>query len=283
MSGVTSPPGVAPAPPGASAGARPRLTLTSLSRRRWFRRVVVWGALVLIYQLLAHLAGPLYLPGVWDVLVQVREVLADGAVMGDLGQALIHLCIGFGLAVVTGIAIGVVMGSSTMAEYVIGFFVRAMFVTSLVAVLPVLIILFGFGMTFRVATVYLFSVFFIILSTATGVREVDPQLMTMGWAFGAGRAKRAWAIGLPSSLPFIVSGMRNGLAQAFAGMILAELWVTRGFGLTLTSVAANRDLPRFFALLLIVTVLAAGLTALLKVVERRLMPWGNVSQGGPVR
>jgi ABC-type nitrate/sulfonate/bicarbonate transport system permease component len=117
-------------------------------------------------------------------------------------------------------------------------------------------------------------VFFIILNTAAGVRNVDNNLQAMGRAFGASRLKRTVAISVPSSLPFIIAGIRLGLANAFSGMILAELWVTRGLGLTLNNLGLNRDLPKFFALVLIVTLIAAFSAAVLKMLERRLMPWG---------
>lgn len=247
--------------------------LRRLGARRWFRRLVVWGALTVIYEGCAYWAGPFFLPTVQSIVHGGYSLASDGS-LNDLWTALIHLVIGFALAVVVGIPIGVLMGSSKVFDYVLGMYVKALFVTSLVAVLPLLIILFGFGLTFRVAVVFLFSVFFIVLNSAAGVRDVDPNLQAMGRAFGAARLKRTVAISLPSSLPFIIAGIRLGLANAFSGMILAELWVTRGLGMTLTNLGLNRDLPKFFALVIIVTLLAALSAALLKLLERKLMPWG---------
>jgi NitT/TauT family transport system permease protein len=244
-----------------------------LAARRWFRRVVVWGALAAIYEGCAYWAGPFFLPTIQSIFHGGYSLANDGS-LNDLWSALVHLVIGFALAVVVGIPIGVAMGSSKLVDYVLGMYVKALFVTSLVAVLPLLIILFGFGLTFRVAVVFLFSVFFIILNTAAGVRNVDSNLQAMGRAFGAARLKRTVAISVPSSLPFIIAGIRLGLANAFSGMILAELWVTRGLGLTLTNLGLNRDLPKFFALVIIVTLLASFSAALLKFLERKLMPWG---------
>jgi ABC-type nitrate/sulfonate/bicarbonate transport system permease component len=252
--------------------------LVRLSRKRWFRRVVVWGGLLVIYQLLALWAGPFYLPTIQAIVEGGYQVIADGTI-NNLWSAFVHLVIGFALAIVIGIPVGVLMGSNALVDYVLGMYVRAWFVTSLVAVLPLLIILFGFELAFRVAVVFLFSVFFIILNTAAGVRDVDPGLQLMSRAFAIGRLKRAISISIPSSLPFIVTGLRLGLANAFTGMILAELWVTRGLGLDLTNLGANRDLPKYFALIIIVTALAAGAAALIKLAERRLVPWGNAAAG----
>lgn len=256
-----------------------RSALARLSDRRWFRRVVVWGALAVLYEICAYWAGAYFLPTIQSILQGGYDLARDGS-LGDLWAALVHLVIGFALAIVVGVPVGVAMGSSKLVDYVVGMYVKALFVTSLAAVLPLLIILFGFGMTFRVSVVFLFSVFFIVLNTAAGVRHVDKNLHAMGSAFGASRLKRTVAISIPSSLPFIIAGIRLGLANAFSGMILAELWVTRGLGLTLNNLGLNRDLPKFFALVLIVTLIAALSAGLLKVLERKLMPWGAAATQG---
>jgi NitT/TauT family transport system permease protein len=111
------------------------------------------------------------------------------------------------------------------------------------------------------------------------VRDVDPELLAMGRSFDASRLKRIRTIVVPSSLPFIISGMRLGLANAFGGMILAELWVTRDLGLVMVNLGLNRDLPKFFALLLVVTWIAALSAAALKVIERWLTPWAAAGRG----
>lgn len=259
---------------GETNGPAPASALARLSRRRWFRRLVVWGGLLIVYQILAYLAGPFYLPTIQAIIGGGYDVIVDGTI-NNLWAAFVHLAIGFALAIVVGIPVGVLMGSSVLIDYVLGMYVRALFVTSLVAVLPLLIIVFGYELAFRVAVVFLFSVFFIILNTAAGVRDVDPNLQLMSRAFAVTRRKRALSISIPSSLPFIVTGLRLALANAFTGMILAELWVTRGLGLDLTNLGLNRDLPKYFALIITVTLLAALSAALIRVAERRLMPWGN--------
>ena len=269
-----APAGVALAEPDAGQVDAGPSTWVRLSRRRWFRRLVVWGGLLVIYQILAMIAGPFYLPTVPAIVDAIVQVATDGTI-DNLWAAFLHLAIGFALAVVVGIPVGVLMGSNVLVDYVLGMYVRALFVTSLVAVLPLLIIIFGYELAFRAAVVFLFSVFFIILNTAAGVRDVPAGLVLMSKAFAAGRFKRALSISIPSAMPFIVTGLRLALANAFTGMILAELWVTRGLGLILTNLGNNRDLPRYFALIIIITAFAAGSASLVKLAERKFMPWGN--------
>lgn len=261
--------------------ARAREGTTALHRvthNRWFRRLVVWTVLAGLYEVAAYTAGPFFLPTLQAIVRGGVSLAADGT-LRTVWTALLHMVLGYLLAVGIGVPLGIAIGASRLVDYVLGMYVKALFVTSLVAVLPLMIIIFGFGLAFRIAVVFLFAVFFIILNTAAGVREVDSQLLTMSQAFCVSRLKRTVTIIVPSSIPFIVSGMRLGLANAFSGMILAELWITRDLGLIMTQLGHNRDLPKFFALVLVVTLLAAFSAAGLKWIERRLTPWSAVRRG----
>ncbi len=251
-------------------GWRSRLILN-----KWVQRAVVWGSLIVLYELAALGAGEFFLPRVGQILVGSIELVQEGwmsTLMGSLKQMLL----GFSLAIVVGIPVGLVMGMWRVMDYVVGMYVNALFVMSLVALLPLLIIIFGVDIEFRISVVFLFSVFFIILSTADGVREVDGRLLWAATSFNAGPIKRFTTVVIPSSLPFIIAGLRLGLANAFSGMILAELWVVRDTGELLLQLGHNRDLPKFFALILTVTLVASLAAALLKAFERRLTPWSRV-------
>lgn len=246
-----------------------------LSRNKWIQRAVVWGALIVLYDLAALAAGEFFLPRVGQILVGSVELIQEGWML-TLAGSLRQMLVGFGLAAVVGIPVGLVMGMWRVLDYVVGMYVNALFVMSLVALLPVLIIVFGVDLFFRISVVFLFSVFFVILATADGVREVDRGLLWTAASFNAGPVRRFTTVVVPSSLPFIVSGLRLGLANAFSGMILAELWVVRDTGELLLQLGHNRDLPKFFALTLAVTLTASLAAALLKALERRLTPWSRV-------
>jgi ABC-type nitrate/sulfonate/bicarbonate transport system permease component len=153
-------------------------------------------------------------------------------------------------------------------------------VTSLAALLPLLIILFGVGFRFQIAVVFLFSVFYIIVNTAAGARDVPVPLIRTAEAFCISRGRQFVSVILPSSLPYIIVGLRLGIANAFTGMVLAELWVGVGTGGIIEALGQGRNLPPFFALVIIVTALAAGAAFLLRVLERRLAPWGEEMRGG---
>jgi ABC-type nitrate/sulfonate/bicarbonate transport system permease component len=261
---------VAPTPPTAEA----RVTRRSLTTSKWFQRAVVWGALLVLYELAAIAAGEFYMPRLGDIVSGFFELVREGR-MTVVAQSLEHLLAGFALAAAVGIPIGMAMGRSFVVDHVVGMYVRALFVTSLAAVLPLLIILFGVSFRFRLVVVFLFSVFFIIVNTAAGARAVPNELMRTAEAYCVSPLRRFTTVVLPASLPYVVVGLRLGIANAFTGMVLAELWVSRGTGAVLEGLGRNRDLGPFFAMVLLITALAALAAFALRMAERRLMPWAR--------
>jgi ABC-type nitrate/sulfonate/bicarbonate transport system permease component len=252
---------------------------TPLNANKWFQRAVVWGALLVIYELAAIAAGDFYLPRVGDIAAGFVEIVGEGRLV-TLAASLEQLVVGFALAAVVGIPAGMAMGRSFVVDNVVGMYARGLFVTSLAAVLPLLIIIFGVSFRFRVAVVFLFSVFFIVVNTAAGARATPSQLMRTAEAFCVSPLRRFSTVVLPASMPYIVVGLRLAIANAFTGMILAELWVSRGTGAVLEGLGRNRDLPPFFAMVLLVTLLAALSSTAIRVAERRAMPWAKEMRHG---
>lgn len=245
-----------------------------LHRRVWFQRVVGWGLLLALWEFTAHQVGPFYLPSVEGTARGLWLVAMDGSLLG-IAQSFAHMFAGFGIAVVVGVPLGLLMGMSRIAEWVLSPYVKALFVTSLAALLPFVILLFGTGFAFRAAVVFLFSIFYVVITPANGVREIDRGLVEITESLGASRAKTFVSLLLPGSLPFIITGLRLGLGQAIQGVVIAEIWVTVGTGRKLVNLGLARELGEFFALAGAVVIVGASLTQLLVWAQRRFTPWAG--------
>jgi NitT/TauT family transport system permease protein len=185
------------------------------------------------------------------------------------------MLLGFGLAILVGVPFGLLLGSFRSVDFVVRPYVNVLFVTSLSAILPLLILFFGTGFEFRVAVVFLFAVFYVIINPANGVRSIDANIVDMAEAFGARPLKRFFAITMPGTLPFIISGVRLGLGQAVQGMIIAELWITIGTGRALKALSMEHALGEFFALAAIVVLVGTVLAQLVLWLQRRITPWAG--------
>ncbi|MGH9135989.1 MAG: ABC transporter permease [Acidimicrobiales bacterium] len=246
--------------------------------RPWFQRAVVWGGLVVAWQIVAAIEGSFFLPSIPDIASGLWTVVRDGDFVGVM-TSYRQMLIGFGLAVVVGVPIGIVIGLSAVFRAAFGWIVDVLFVTSLVALLPFLILLAGTDLSFRVVVVFLFAIFYLIMNPAAGVRGVDPGLREMAASFRASRWRMARSVIAPSVLPFILAGMRLGMGQAIQGMIVAELWILAGTGGRLAALGLARELGEFFALAATVVILGVLLIQLLFWLQRRLTPWASELRG----
>lgn len=241
-------------------------------QRAWFHRLATWGGLLLLWEWFAHLVGPYFFPSLGSIADGFVTVVADGGIQ-LVAQSFQQMLLGLGLAIVVGVPIGLVVGSFRSVEWLIGPYINLLFVTSLSAALPLLILFFGTGFQFRVAVVFLFAVFYVIINPANGVRAIDVGTLHMSRSFGAGPIRKFVTIVFPGTMPFIISGVRLGLGQAVQGMIIAELWVTVGTGRALKSMSMQHELGRFFALAAIVVVIGTILAQLVLWLQKRMTPW----------
>ncbi|BBY89785.1 ABC transporter permease [Mycolicibacterium tokaiense] len=254
--------------------AAERAAKLPLHHRAWFQRTLVWGGLLVASQIFAMQVGPYFWPSIPDIMSGAVASFSDGTYLLVL-SSFAQMLSGFLLAVVVGVPVGLLMGQFRIVDFVVGPFINALFVTSLVALLPFIILIFGTDFTFRVAVVFLFAVFYLIITPAAGVRAIDRELNEMATSFGISSSRRLLSITLPGTLPYIITGLRLGIGQAVQGMIVAELWVTLGTGRRLMNLGYSRELGQFFATAAAVVLIGATLTGLLLLAQKRLTPWAD--------
>ncbi len=245
-----------------------------MRNRKWFQRLVVWGLIVIVWEILGIIVGPFFLPRFSQVVISMFAAFALGD-MTTLAGSLVQMFAGFGLAAAVGVPVGLIMGRSRLVDWVLGIYVNALFVTSMEALLPFIIILVGTEFKFRVVVVFLFAIFYVIINTAAGVRAVDPELLETASAFCTPRLRLFTRIIMPAALPYIITGLRLGLGHAVKGMVIAELWVIVDTGKRLIDLGFARKLPEYFALALWIVIFGAVASQLLLILQKRLTPWGS--------
>jgi NitT/TauT family transport system permease protein len=149
-----------------------------------------------------------------------------------------------------------------------------LYATPLIALLPLIIMLFGLGPLSKIIMTVLAAVFPILINTMTGIANTDHRLITMSRAFGATDSTVFLKVSIPGSLPYIVAGMRVALGRALVYIVVAEQYgAAMGLGY-LSSVAAQRfQMAAMFVPIVIIACLGAALNESLKLVESRLEIW----------
>ena len=237
------------------------------------------GALIValvLWEIVGQLLPPVLFAPFSAVAASYIE-LAQGP-MFELGiQTLREMLMGFGLAVAFAVPVGLIMGRSHLADKMINPWVQAFFATATSALLPLLIILFGIDLTFRIAIVWLACVWHILINIYHGARSVDRDYIDVGRTFDISTTKFYRSIVFPAIMPFTVAGLRMGLTRSIRGIILAEFYIATGYGGLLRQYAnQSADLAPVLALALTIMVFGYVLRIGLEKVQVWLFPWSDV-------
>jgi len=188
--------------------------------------------------------------------------------------SLTNFSIGFAISVILGVVIGVPMGWYKGVSKTFDPLLSGIYATPLIALLPLIIMIFGLGPLSKVIMTILAAVFPILINTMAGIANTDHRLITMARAFGAKDHQIFLKVSLPGSLPYLVAGMRVALGRALVYIVVAEQYgAAMGLGY-LSSLAAQRfQMAAMFVPIVIIAGLGAGLNELLKALENRLEKW----------
>jgi NitT/TauT family transport system permease protein len=202
------------------------------------------------------------------------DMLADGSLLKALGQSLYVLSLGFALGTLGGGALGLLTGRSMVAAALLDIPVTALYATPMVALVPILVLWFGFGTSAKIMVVLLFTVFPVLINTMRGVREVDPRLVEVARAF-CSTEYRLWIdLVLPSALPFVMTGIRLAIGRALIAVIVAEFYTAiSGLGYLIVSNAHAFQTAHVFVPVVVLMTLGVVTTRLLEVAEAHLTPW----------
>jgi ABC-type nitrate/sulfonate/bicarbonate transport system permease component len=202
------------------------------------------------------------------------QLAQKGVLWRALQQSLSVLGWGLLLSIVVGVALGLAIGRSRAAEALLEIPIDALYATPMVALVPVIVLWVGFGPVAKVVVVFLFSVFAIVINTARGVKEVDPDLIEVARSYLA-REVGLWKdVVLPSALPYVVTGVRLAVGRALVGVVIAEFYTAiSGLGYLIVTYANTFQTARVFVPVVILMALGVMLTWLLQLLEARLAPW----------
>jgi NitT/TauT family transport system permease protein len=188
--------------------------------------------------------------------------------------SLTNFSVGFAISVFLGVLLGIPMGWYKNVSRTFDPLLSGIYATPLIALLPLIIMLFGLGPISKIIMTVLAAVFPVLINTMTGIANTDDRLITMARSFGAKDSTLFLKVSLPGSLPYIVAGMRVALGRALVYIVVAEQYgAATGLGY-LSSVSAQRfQMAAMFVPIVIIAGLGAGLNEGLKALESRLEKW----------
>jgi NitT/TauT family transport system permease protein len=229
--------------------------------------VAAWQALVLIGDYPVFI-----LPGPLVVAQRLLDAWSSGLMAPHASTTLLQVLLGLAAGGAAGLATGVLLARSRLAERVLSPYIVAAQATPILALAPLIALWFGPGLLSRVLIVSLICFFPIAVATMVGIRSVDQRLLELGRSLRATRAQLILRFEVPSALPQIMGGLRVGVTLAVVGAIVSE-WAggERGLGVLINLARGSLfDIPLMFATLLTIALLGVALYALVVVIERRV-------------
>jgi sulfonate transport system permease protein len=242
-------------------------------------RVVSLAIALGLWELAAAHVDPVLFTSPSKVAVAAYHMILSGELWTYLWPSLVVLAIGFALAVVFGIAIGLLLARFRLLDVALTVYITFLYSIPSVALVPLIVLWAGFDTTAKVIILFLFAFFPMVINTYQGVKAVDPKLLEVGRAFRCSE-RQLWAnIVIPAALPFIVTGLRLALGRGLIGMVLADLYTAiSGIGYLIVRTASTYQVDKMFVPIVTLGLIGVTLTALLRLAEKHVAPWTAVSQ-----
>jgi len=232
------------------------------------------AALLVLWEIFGRQINPIFGSYPSAIAVAFVDLARSGKLVVALGQSLQPFVVGYGLAILAGVPIGLLIGRYRTMEAAFGIYVTAGYAMPLVALVPLLVLWLGLGFAVKVAVIFLMSLFPICINTWLGVVAVPKSLIEVGKSFVAPNGVILRRIILPATLPYIMAGIRLAVGRAVVAMVIAEFFTTiSGLGAIIINSANNFDTATMFVPIIILMILAIGLNSLIGIVERRVAPW----------
>lgn len=191
-----------------------------------------------------------------------------------LGYTLVELVSGFAIGAVVGLVLAAVITQFPFAEKIVAPYILLLVTTPMLALVPLLILRFGFGYTPRIIAVALAAGPMVMINAATGFRRVDSAKIALARSYGASTLQIFWKIRAPMALPMILVGLMIGAIFGLLTAVGAEM-VGGGFGLgnRLTTYSSMIQMPQFFAVVLILSTLGILIYVLFFLIGKKWASW----------
>jgi len=251
------------------------------------RRLETWAPWVLLaltlllWQLIcsAFQVSEFIFPSPWRIAEQIAEY--RGEILKHAWRTYWVTMVGFGIAIVVGVLLGFVIGSSRLAYAAIYPLMTGFNALPKAAFVPILVVWFGIGVGPAVLTAFLISFFPITVNIATGLATLEPELEDVLRVLGARRWDVLVKVGLPRSMPFFFGSLKVAITLAFVGTTVSEMTASNeGIGYLLVSAGSSMQMGLAFAGLVVVGAMAMAMYEFFSIVEKRTTGWAHRGSQG---
>ncbi len=246
---------------------------------RWLTYAFALGIGAAIWQVAAHYSNPAFLVSFTATMERIGEYWADGTLAGAFFNSMGIYLTGLALAIVFGIFCGLLLARVRLLRIALESYIMLLYATPMVALIPFILSMMGFGFAPKVLVVFLFAFFSVLYNTVEGARSLKPELLEVAHSFRSSE----WAIWrdimLPYTLPFAMTGVRQAIGRGLVGLVSAEFFLSgSGIGLMIVRSGQDFDVPGLYGAIIVITVLGVVLMSIGRALENRFAAWRGLNR-----
>ncbi len=245
-------------------------------KQRWIIGTINLTCFFTVWQLAAVYTDipKLFLPSVtevWDALVRMHE---QGILWGNLGISLWVYVVGMVISIVIAVPLGLFIGGVKIVDRIASPYIWAIYTTPRLILMPLVLLWVGINDTARIVIIVLSAVPATLVVVMEGVKTVDNSLLKAARSFGASRVRLFRSVVLPSTVPFVATGIRMGVSRGLIGLFIGELFTAaNGIGYIIALSTKTFNSAQTFAMLFIFVFFCVAMVGLTQLLERKVSVW----------
>jgi ABC-type nitrate/sulfonate/bicarbonate transport system permease component len=246
----------------------------------WRRYAIVAASLALgaiVWEVAGHLTSGAFWAPLSETLKSLLEAASSGVLWRQGASSLELYITGLLIAIAIGAPLGVLLARLTWLRVALEDYIMVLYATPMVALVPFILSIMGFGFAPKVLVVVLFAVFPVLYNTMEGARSIKPELVEVAHAFRSSEWRLWSEVIVPYTLPYIMTGIRQAIARGLVGMVVAEFFLSpSGLGQMIMTGSQNFDTAGMLAAIFIIVLLGVGLMDLGRYLENRFASWRGI-------
>jgi ABC-type nitrate/sulfonate/bicarbonate transport system permease component len=243
-------------------------------KQRWLFSIANLATFLLLWQLIATYGSvpTLFMPSVTDVFRELKEMSEEGILWSNLGISLTIYLIGMVISLAIAIPAGLLIGGIPILDKALSTYVWALYTMPRIVLMPIIILWVGINDAARIWIIVLSAVPATLVVIMDGIKTVDNNLLRAARSFGASRTQLFVKVVVPSTVPFVATGVRMGVSRGLLGLFIGELFTAdNGIGYIITLAQKTFNSAQVYAMLLVFVLFCVAMVGATQVWERKVM------------
>src|SRR3954469_6323011 len=243
-----------------------------LTRAATFLASLIGG--LALWEIAGRYTSAAFLVPFSETVQRLYQLVVAGDLWAQFLDSATVFAAGFALALLVGMPAGLLFARVRALRIGIEPYIMILYATPMVALIPFILALMGFGFAPKVLVVFLFAVFPILYNTVEGARSIKPELIEVARSYRSSETALWREVMLPYTLPFAMTGVRLAIGRGLVGMVAAEFFLSSsGLGRLIMTASQNFDIGAVYGIILLIALIGVGLMRFGRAIENRFARW----------